>query len=219
MRLIDLTLPVTDGMAGYPGDPLVSVRQIHDLPEYGWRLSEIRLGSHAGTHVNAPWHMAEGGARLEELELSHFVGRAVVRRPVTRMPERADAAPDVSEGTACAPAKAHARAEQGRIDALADPGCDPIPAGVGLIYADAPLDGDELSLVLAARPPFVAQAVEFPMDEAIERELCRAGIVSFENLANTSKLPRGQIFLFMGLPLALCGDGAPVRAVAMLGLP
>lgn len=179
MRLIDLTVPLTDGMAGYPGDPPVVVRQIHDLPEYGWRLSEIRLGSHAGTHVNAPWHMAEGGAGLEELALSHFVGRAGVRRP-----------------------------------------CDgAIAPGVGLIYADAPLDKDELPLVLAARPPFVAQSVEFPMDEAIERELCRAGIVSFENLANTSRLPRDQIFLFMGLPLAIHGDGAPVRAVAMLDMP
>ncbi|WP_027191511.1 cyclase family protein [Fundidesulfovibrio putealis] len=195
MRLIDLTVPVADGMAGYPGDPPVSVRQIHDLPVEGWRLSEIRLGSHAGTHVNAPWHMAEDGARLEELALTHFVGRALVRQPVTRMPGGQ---------------KGVTR------DASPDSGCGTIPAGVGLIYADAPLDGDELPLVLAARPPFVAQAVELPMDEAVERELCRAGIVSFENLANTSKLPRDQIFLFIGLPLALCGDGAPVRAVAML---
>lgn len=179
MRLIDLTLPLTDGMAGYPGDPPVVVRQVHDLPVEGWRLSEIRLGSHAGTHVNAPWHMAEGGARLEELALTHFVGRAMVRR-----------------------------AHDG-----------PITAGVGLIYAAAPLDGDELPLVLAARPPFVAQSVEFPMDEAIERELCRAGIVSFENLANTALLPRDRNFLFMGLPLPIHGDGAPVRAVAMLDLP
>lgn len=179
MRLIDLTVLIADGMAGYPGDPLVAVRQVHDLPEYGWRLTEIRLGSHTGTHVNAPWHMAEGGARLEELALSHFVGRAVVRQ---------------SHGA-------------------------PIPAGVGLIYADASLDKDELPLVLAARPPFVAQTVEFPMDEDVERELCRAGIVSFENLANTAKLPRDRTFLFMGLPLAINGDGAPVRAVAMLDMP
>jgi len=179
MRLIDLTLPLTDGMAGYPGDPPVAVRQIHDLPQYGWRLSEIRLGSHAGTHVNAPWHMAEGGARLEELALTHFVGRAVVRR-----------------------------AHDG-----------PIPVGVGLIYVDGPLDKDELPLVLAERPPFVAQAVEFPMDEAIERELCRAGIVNFENLANTALLPRDRTFLFLGLPLAINGDGAPVRAVAVLDFP
>ena len=198
MRLIDLTLPVTDGMAGYPGDPPVSVRLVHDLPVEGWRLSEIHLGSHAGTHVNAPWHMAQGGARLEELGLSHFVGRAVVRQPVTRMPGG-------QKGVT------H--------DVTSDPGCGAIPAGVGLIYADAPLDRDELPLVLAARPPFVAQAVEFPMDEAVERELCRAGIVNFENLANTSKLPRDRTFLFMGLPLAISGDGAPVRAVAMLDLP
>ena len=179
MLLIDLTLPVTDGMAAYPGDPPVRIRPIHNLAAQGWRLSEVSLGSHTGTHVNAPWHMAGEGARLEELELGCFVGRAAVRRP-----------------------------------------CDgDIPQGVGLIYADAPLDENELPLVLAARPPFVAQAVEFPLDEAVERELCRAGLVSFENLANTAMLPRGEVFLFMGLPLPLSGDGAPARAVAMLDFP
>jgi kynurenine formamidase len=174
MRVIDLTLPIADGMAVHPGDPPVRVRQAHGLASHGWRLTEISLGSHTGTHVNAPWHMAEGGARLEELPLSNFVARAVVR----------------GEG--------------------------PVPAGVGLVYARAPLDARELPLVLVARPPFVAQAVQFPLDENIERELCLAGIVSFENLANTDALPRGREFLFCGLPLAVTGDGAPVRAVAVL---
>ena len=174
MRLIDLTLPVEDSMAVYPGDPPVCVRQIHDLARHGWRLSEIRLGSHTGTHVNAPWHMAPQGARLEALPLECFVGQAVVR--------------------------AHG----------------PLPEGVGVIYANAPLDAAEFSLIRALRPPFVAQSARFELDAAIERQLCLEGIVSFENLANTELLPRTGHFLFMGLPLAIAGDAAPVRAVAML---
>lgn len=200
MRIIDLTLPLADGMAVYPGDPPVRVRQAQDLASHGWRLHEISLGSHAGTHVNAPWHMAEQGARLENLPLASFVARAVVRQARSRyvQPVRDAASPE------------------GREDAPENFG--PIPPDVGLIYADAPLDVRELPFVLAARPPFVAQAASFPLDENIERQLCLAGIVSFENLANTDALPRGREFLFCGLPLAVSGDGAPVRAVALLDI-
>ncbi|WP_243359948.1 cyclase family protein [Fundidesulfovibrio terrae] len=206
MRIIDLTLPLADGMTVYPGDPPVRVRQVHDLASHGWRLHEISLGSHAGTHVNAPWHMAGEGARLEDVPLASFVARAVVRDV-----SGASLAPG-PDGTPCAGASDPG----GRRVGSGWPSGLPLPAGVGLIYARAPLDARELPLVLAARPPFVAQAVKFPLDVDVERELCRAGIVSFENLANTAELPRGREFLFCGLPLAVPGDGAPVRAVAIL---
>jgi len=174
MRLIDLTLPIVSGMPVYPGDPEVAVRQVRKLSADGYRLHELSLGSHTGTHVNAPWHMAEEGQRLEDLPLAGFIGKAVVR------------------------------------------GAAPYKAGMGIIYADFPLDMEELSLLLANRPAFVGQSEEFPLDVEVERAICRAGILSFENLANTSRLPRGRAFLFAGLPLAVGGDGAPVRAVALL---
>jgi kynurenine formamidase len=209
MRMIDMTLPLRDGMAGYPGDPPIRIRQIRDLAEHGFRLHELRLGSHAGTHVNAPWHMAPGGERLEDLPLTHFVARAVVRSPSS--PVRPDFA---EEGGAGLAADVMIARSSGGFQAHA-----PIPTGLGLVYADAPLDARELPLVLAARPPFVAQAAQFPLDEDVERALCRAGIVSFENLANTGELPRDETFLFVGLPLAIEGDGAPVRAIAVLMEP
>lgn len=198
MRIIDLTLPIADSMAVHPGDPPVRVRQVHNLGSHGWRLQEICLGSHTGTHLNAPWHMAEDGLRLEELPLTRFVAQAVVR---------------TVRYTGLDAVSAWGRDElRGKLQNYG-----PLPTGLGLVYADRPLDAHELSLVLAARPPFVAQAVEFPMDEAVERELCRAGIPSFENLANTRELPRDETFLFVGLPLAIGGDGAPVRAIALVG--
>lgn len=176
MRLIDLTLPPGDPRGHYPGDPPVALRPVHSLEDHGWRLHAVRLCSHAGTHVNAPWHMAPEGRRLEAVPLERLAGWALVR------------------------------------------GRGAVPPGVGLVYADFPLDVDELAPVLAARPPFVAQAVEFPLDLEAERALCLAGIVSFENLAGTQRLPRGERFWFMGLGPALAPDGFPVRAAAVLGL-
>lgn len=175
MRLIDLTLPITDGMPVYPGDPPVRFRRTRHLHESCWRLHEISMGSHTGTHVNAPWHMADNGARLEDLPLAGFVSQAVVR------------------------------------------GNGLYRTGMGLIYVNGPLDRDELPLVLSVKPAFVAVSVVYPLEVDVERELCQAGVISFENLVNTKLLPHGEPFLFMGLPLAITGDGAPVRAVAMVG--
>lgn len=175
MRLIDLTLPITDGMPVYPGDPPVRLKRTRHLHDGSWRLHELSMGSHTGTHVNAPWHMAEDGARLEELPLTGFVSKAVVR------------------------------------------GDGPYRSGMGLIYVHGPLDMEELPLILSVRPTFVAVSVIYPLELNVERELCKAGVVSFENLVNTKLLPHGEPFLFMGLPLAITGDGAPVRAVALIG--
>jgi kynurenine formamidase len=45
--------------------------------------------------------------------------------------------------------------------------------------------------------------------------LLEAGIISFENLANTEKLPRA--FTFYGMPLNIKdSDGSPIRAFALL---
>ena len=43
------------------------------------------------------------------------------------------------------------------------------------------------------------------------------GIISYENLVNTEKLPSGKQFVFYGFPLKIRdGDGSPVRAVAII---
>jgi kynurenine formamidase len=175
VRIIDLSLPIRQGMQVHPGDPAVRLRQVQDLAETGWRLHELCLGSHTGSHVNAPWHMAEHGQRLEDLPLEAFVGQARVRGPKAR----------------------------------------PCPE-YGLIYAGRGIDSDELALILAGRPPFVGVGQGFPLDVEIERGMCQAGLVSFENLVNTELLPGDQPFLFAGLPLPMEGDGSPVRAVAIL---
>ena len=91
-----------------------------------------------------------------------------------------------------------------------------ITPGLGLIYAEGSIDAAEVERLALARPPFVAQALEFPLDEDVERRLCQAGVPSIENLVNTHLLPCDRTFLFVGLPLAIAGDGAPIRAVALL---
>lgn len=81
MKIIDLTQTIEGGMKVYEGDPEVEVQEIHTLEKNGWRLKALSFGSHTGSHVDAPYHMAENGAKLDELPLEKFFGDATVTTP------------------------------------------------------------------------------------------------------------------------------------------
>jgi arylformamidase len=76
MKIIDLSQTLEHGMSVYPNDPPVHIRAIHSLEKEGWVLRQLRLGSHTGTHVDAPSHMHEDGATLDHLPLERFFGDA-----------------------------------------------------------------------------------------------------------------------------------------------
>ncbi|MBL9102475.1 MAG: cyclase family protein [Myxococcales bacterium] len=76
---IDITLPLSSATVVYPGDPHPQIRRLSDI-ESGAILtsSEIHLNCHVGTHIDAPAHFIHGGATVDKLPMSCFVGRAVV---------------------------------------------------------------------------------------------------------------------------------------------
>ena len=76
MKIIDLTQVLDDKMEVYPGDPEVSIKQVHFLDKEGWNLRYLCFSSHIGTHVNAPIHMVDRGKTLDDLTLDLFYGEA-----------------------------------------------------------------------------------------------------------------------------------------------
>lgn len=68
----DLTQPVTAGMPVYPGDPPVSIEPHATMAADGYRSSTVSLGTHAGTHVDAPAHTEPDGRTLDEFDVSAF---------------------------------------------------------------------------------------------------------------------------------------------------
>ena len=71
MKIIDISVPLHPGMAIYPGDPKVVFRP---WPGKEWSLTEITLGTHTGTHADAPRHVFQNGKRIDELPLKKFIG-------------------------------------------------------------------------------------------------------------------------------------------------
>lgn len=77
-QIIDLTQPLEPGDSVYPGDPALRYRPHAALEDAGYRLTEVTLGSHHGTHVDAPSHFLAAGATVERLLLDAMVGPASV---------------------------------------------------------------------------------------------------------------------------------------------
>src|SRR5438874_615661 len=74
----DLTLPMSAGMPVYPGDPPVEFQPHSSLDVDGFRVTELRLGTHAGTHLDAPAHFLADGSTVDVLPLAELVGPARV---------------------------------------------------------------------------------------------------------------------------------------------
>ena len=78
MTILDVSIPIHDAMTVYRGNPPVQVRPAMTLARDGVSLSELCLGSHTGTHVDAPRHFIRGGAGIDALDLDRFIGPAWV---------------------------------------------------------------------------------------------------------------------------------------------
>jgi arylformamidase len=220
VRIVDLSVPVRSGMQVYPGDPPVAIRPAAQLATDGVNVLAVHAGSHTGTHVDAPFHLLAGGARLDELDLRLFHGPAVVAdlrglpaRAAIDWPLLAPYAPRLRSGVVLV---LHTGWSEhfGTPEYLEHPWLTPtaakgiVASGVRTVALDA-LSPDPT-------PPPGAQGPEdgFPAHHALLGE----GAVIVENLTNVAALAELPGPVISCFPLALAGaDGAPVRAVAMAG--
>ncbi|WP_119729338.1 cyclase family protein [Thermomonospora amylolytica] len=213
MAWVDLSVPVVTGMPVYPGDPQVEATPALTVAEAGVNVTRVHLGSHAGTHVDAPFHVDDSWPRLEDVPLDRFAGEAVVM-DVRGLPPRAPIGPDLlprglRPGRVLLVVTGWSR-HWGTPDYLAHPyltaeTCERIvAAGVRTVGVDA------LSVDRTPEPG------DDGFSLAAHRALLGAGAVIVENLTGLDRLAgagRAEVFAF---PVRLTGDGAPVRAVARL---
>jgi arylformamidase len=78
VKLLDISVPIRDAMTVYRGNPPVRIRPAMTLPKDGVNLSELCLGSHTGTHVDAPSHFIKGGEGIDRVDPERFIGPAWV---------------------------------------------------------------------------------------------------------------------------------------------
>jgi arylformamidase len=78
-RVIDVSLPIGPELLTWPGDPGVEVRPSKRISEGDpANVSELRIGTHTGTHVDPPVHFIEGAGPIDRVAPEVLYGEAVV---------------------------------------------------------------------------------------------------------------------------------------------
>ena len=79
MSLIDVTVPIRNGMPVYDQNPGVRLERARSIADGDTvNISRLELGVHTGTHVDAPVHFIEGGAGTESIDPEILIGEAHV---------------------------------------------------------------------------------------------------------------------------------------------
>ncbi len=192
--LYDVTVPIRSGMPGYEGDPPVRIAPHLSLAGRDpVNVSVVELGSHAGTHVDAPRHLFKDGTSVDALALDVLVGpvRVVDKVGAARITAAGLSADDLAVGRVLFKTR-HNTGDPG--------GCLTPELAAACIAASVRLVGvDSISVDAAADQTL-----------PVHRALLGAGIVLVEGL-DLSRVPAGMYELFC-LPLKIAeGDGAPAR--------
>ncbi|HEX3724199.1 MAG TPA: cyclase family protein [Nitrolancea sp.] len=78
-KLIDVSVPLIPGMPTWPGDGEVQAKPFQRIAEGAHtNVTWLENTSHTGTHLDAPWHFIDDGARLESLALQRMIGPCYV---------------------------------------------------------------------------------------------------------------------------------------------
>lgn len=79
MRIIDLTITYENGMTGQSKyHPVVEIKRLGKFEEIGRNTSSALLGTHIGTHMDAPYHFIENGNTIDNIDLNLCIGDVTI---------------------------------------------------------------------------------------------------------------------------------------------
>lgn len=204
MGWYDISMPIGPSTPCFPGDPPLGIRRRRVIVPGGeYAISEIAIGSHTGTHVDAPAHFLTGGRTVDLLDLDSMNGPChVLAVPPDRTsvgPADIDRIPPGTERLLLRTRNSERWATSvgffSDYVALTDEGAE---------------RAEERGLVLVG---IDSLSVERPTEDGylVHRRLLKRGTVILEGLL-LNGVPEGAYGLRC-LPLRIAeGDGAPARA-------
>jgi arylformamidase len=209
MRVVDLSHVIEEGMPVFPGDAPPRLEAVCTVEQCGFYERKLVMGSHTGTHMDAPAHMISAGACLDAMPAERFAGpgRVVDVRQFNqkRVPLDYLEAQDL-DGAEFVLLYSGWDSRWGRDAYFHDYPVLSIAAAKWL--AGLGLKGLGLDMI-SADPAY-------PPEAEIHHALLGSGMVLIENLCGLDGLPASG-FTFCAQPLKLKdADGSPVRAVAIM---
>ena len=77
--IYDISVPIANGGLVYPGNPPIGITPQQEVSKgASANVSLLSLGSHTGTHVDAPKHFFDDGVGVDALALDILMGPAVL---------------------------------------------------------------------------------------------------------------------------------------------
>ena len=79
MAIFDISIGIDENLPLWPGDPELRLQWAANIEQGDLvNLTELSMGIHTGTHIDAPLHFLPNGKPIDSLSLNVFVGEAQV---------------------------------------------------------------------------------------------------------------------------------------------
>jgi kynurenine formamidase len=214
MKIIDLTLTVSDEIPTFPGSPQPGFIPWENVKEDGYNLELLFLSTHTGTHMDAPYHFLEKGAKIHEISLKKLVseaaliqcrkkgGESITKIDIQKFEKKHGKIDDFSSVIF---STGWQRNLQKKYYFTKNPGLS--------ISAAKYLASKKINLVGVDSP-----SIDLGTDSkfSVHQIFAKKGILIVENLANLEKIKSSKFHLVV-LPLKLKNaTGSPVRAIAFV---
>ncbi|MCI0886751.1 MAG: cyclase family protein, partial [Chloroflexi bacterium] len=194
--IYDISLPISESLPVYPGDPSVTVDVISDVSSGApYTLTRISMGSHTGTHVDAPLHLLADGNTVDNLPIDLLMGPCYLASADIDMPISIQELDSLAVPPETTRLLLRTRNAKGYL--TQDAASRLVETGVKLVGIDSP------SVDAPGSPDLPAHRV-----------MLEAEVIIVENLALDAVNPGGYLLVCLPLRIAGC-DGAPARAVLM----
>lgn len=232
-RVLDLTYPFDDRTQVWPSNPPFhrdSTQRGGTETEAWYATGQVALSEHAGTHMDAPIHFAQGQAGVDGIPVEHLMGPAVVidvRAAVAVDRDYRLSIMDVHRWEA-----SHGAIPTGAIVMML--------TGWGAYWNDRdryfgsatpdvpttlhfPGFSKETAELLVTERHISGIGIDTPsidygpsQDFVVHRVVNAAGLYGLENMAGLAEVPASGATL-VALPMKIAGGtGAPVRIIAIL---
>jgi arylformamidase len=202
MKIIDLTVALNGQTPVYPGDPATVIKPAGVFEKDGFNDHYVSLGTHVGTHIDAPFHMLADGKTLDQIPVEQFVGRGVyIKVEDKKFDLDKVKSYGIREGDIVL-------FHTGLIDIYDEPAYysdyPEIPAEIAEYLVEKKVKMVGMDMSGPDHPPFKTHKI-----------LLGGGVLIIENLMNLDRLT-GKDFTVYALPIKLELDGAPARVIARI---
>ena len=214
MKLLDLTLIISENIPTFPGSPQPSFVQDKNIKNDGYNSELLFLSSHTGTHLDAPYHFQEKGEKIHEISLKRLVSSAILVKsrkkgdqPITKtdIQKFEKRHGKIPSGSAVIFWTGWQKMIKNTSYFIRNPGLSTAAAKY--------LVSKKINLVGTDSPSIdLGKDKRFPVHHIFSKN----NVLIVENLTNLEKI-RSSKFHFVVLPLKLKGaTGSPVRAIAFV---